>query len=114
MSETDVAHLVVEYEQLSIAWEGERVARKANRIFDKAHAIASRLRASEDGRKAFESLLDHHNRGVRLKAASECLAWGSEAALVTLEALVDPPGPYSLDAEMSLREYRAGRMRFDW
>ncbi len=110
----DVAQMIRDYERLAVAWDVERNAKKANRIFDKLHTLALRLRDSAAGREALESLLRHDNRGVRLKAASDCLAWGSTDALAVLEALIHPRGLHSLDAEMTLREYRAGRMRFDW
>lgn len=114
MNDLDVATLASEYEQLALDWDSERVARRANRIFDKLHKVALQLRQSDDGRRAIESLLTHENRGVRLAAASDSLAWGSTLAVVALEALVSPRGPHSFDAEMTLSEYRAGRMRFDW
>lgn len=110
----DVQQAVDEYKKLALAWGSERNSKKANRIFDKLHALALVLRESPDGRQGLESLLDHENRGVRLKAGSDCLAWGSAEAVAALEALVQPRGFHSLDAEMTLREYRAGRMRFDW
>lgn len=107
----EVIESIANYEDLAVAWDHELVARKANRIFDRLHALALGLRESEDGRRALESLLTHDNRGVRLKAAADCLAWDSAQAVGTLESLVNPRGPHSLDAEMTLREYRAGRMR---
>ena len=111
---SDEGHLISEFEELALMWDAERNARKANRIFDKLHKLTLALRASETGRALLESLLSHSNRGVRLNAASARLAWGSASAKGVLEDLVDPRGFHSLDAEMTLREYRAGRMRFDW
>jgi uncharacterized protein DUF2019 len=106
--------LIREYEELALAWDAERNAGTANRIFDKLHKLDLALRTSEGGRAAVESLLAHSNRGVRLKAASACLAWDSASAIGVLEDLADPRGLHSLEAEMTLGEYRAGRMRFDW
>lgn len=102
------------YEELAIAWDLEKNARKANGIYDRIHAIALQLRSSEEGRHGLENLLSHPNRGVRLKAAGDCLAWDSEAAIKALEGLIAPRGTHSLSAEMTIREYQAGRMRFDW
>ncbi|MBP6997263.1 MAG: DUF2019 domain-containing protein [Phycicoccus sp.] len=109
-----VQQILSEYERLALAWDSERNSKKANRIFDKLHSLALILRESAEGRRGLESLLGHDNRGVRLKAGSDCLAWGSAKAISALEGLVQPRGFHSLDAEMTLREYRAGRMRFDW
>jgi hypothetical protein len=110
----DVESLIERYEALAIAWDAETVARKANKIFDQLHAIALQLRPVNEGRKALEGLLVHSNRGVRLKAAGDCLAWDSAAAAKALEELVEPRGRHSLSAEMTLQEFRAGNMRFDW
>lgn len=109
-----VPALIERYEALAIAWDAETVAKKANKIFDQLHAIALQLRPDAEGRQRLEGLLDHPNRGVRLKAAGDCLAWGSPAAVSALEELVAPRGRHSLSAEMTLQEFRAGRMRFDW
>lgn len=103
-----------EYEELAVVWDSETNAGKANRIFDRIHSIALQLRSVEEGRQGLENLLGHPNRGVRLKAAADCLAWNSKAAVTALEDLVAPRGTHSLTAETTLREYRAGRMRFDW
>lgn len=111
---SDDGSLIREYEELALLWDAERNARKSNRIFVKLHKLDLALRTSETGRASVESLLSHSNRGVRLKAASACLAWDSAPAVAVLEDLVDPRGFRSLEAEMTLREYRAGRMRFDW
>ena len=87
-----VQQILSEYERLALAWDSERNSKKANRIFDKLHSLALILRESAEGRRGLESLLGHD----------------------ALEGLVQPRGFHSLDAEMTLREYRAGRMRFDW
>jgi hypothetical protein len=86
----------------------------ANRLSDRAHTVALRLRTTNDGRSAMESLLTHENRAIRMSAAAESLGWGPEKAIPVLEALVVPRGTQSLDAEYTLREYRAGKLRFDW
>jgi hypothetical protein len=111
---TETGELLSTYEELAIAWDSEVNARRANRIFDRIHAIALELRSLEEGRHGLESLLSHRNRGVRLSAAGDCLAWGSEAAIEALEGLIIPRGTHSLSAEMTIRDYQAGRMRFDW
>jgi hypothetical protein len=101
---SDEGPLIREYEELALLWDGERNSRKANRIFDKLHKLDQALRTSEGGRSSVESLLSHGNRGVRLKAASACLAWDSASAIAGLEDLVDPRGFHSLEAEMTLRD----------
>jgi hypothetical protein len=86
----------------------------ANKLFDALHLVAVRLRETEEGRLGLETLLEHENRGVRLSAAAEALAWDSESAIATLEGLTSPRGRHSLSAGVTLSEYRAGRLRFDW
>lgn len=113
-SPEEVRALLGAYEDLAIAWDGDRQAKKANLILDRLHVIALQLRPLENGRRGLEALLLHETRGVRLMAAGDCLAWGSEAAISALEKWVSPRGTHSLSAETTLREYRAGRMRFDW
>ncbi|WP_045732381.1 DUF2019 domain-containing protein [Pseudarthrobacter chlorophenolicus] len=110
----DPASLLSEYEELAVAWNSETNSGKANKIFDRIHALALQLRSGEEGKQGLERLLCHPVRGVRLKAAADCLAWNSSAAVTALEDLLTPRGTHSLSAEMTLREYRAGRMRFDW
>lgn len=110
-----VVNLVSSYEKLSLEWDAAQSdAKKANKLFDAIHLIALRLRETEAGRQGLESLLQHENRGVRMKVAGEALAWGSEPAIATLEELSSPRGRHTLSAETTLREYRAGRLRFDW
>lgn len=106
--------LIGRYEELAIAWGDERAARRANKLFDQLHGIAGKLRDTDSGRRAVESLCTHQNRAVRLMAASNSLAWDCTEGERTLEALVTSGGRYSFEAEMTLRELRAGRLTFDW
>ena len=110
----DFGPLIERYETLAVVWDAETNFPKANKIFDQLHAIALLLRPQAEGRHGLEKLLAHPNRGVRLKAAGECLAWDSNEAVAALENLVVPRGRHSLSAETTLIEFRAGRMRFDW
>jgi uncharacterized protein DUF2019 len=110
-----VEDLVRSYEALSLEWDAaQNNAKKANKLFDAKRSIASKLRGTKEGRQGLETLLQHENRGVRMSAAGAALAWDSEPAIATLEELSSPRGRHTLDAETTLREYRAGRMRFDW
>jgi hypothetical protein len=113
-SAADTDALLKRYEELAVAWDNEASARKGNKIFDQLHALALLLRPISEGRAGLEALLVHPNRGVRLKAAGDCLAWDSAAAIAALEALVVPRGSHSFTAEITLQEFRAGRLRFDW
>lgn len=109
-----VPDLLLRYEAFAVAWDAEPSARKANRLFDRMHALSLVLRGTEEGRAGLEAMLGHPNRGVQLSASAVCLAWGSPAAVATLEALSAPRGRHSLIAETTLSEYRQGNLRFDW
>lgn len=114
-SSRDASEDLDDYERLATEWDqAQGDAKKANRIFDQLHALARKMRESAEGRDALESLLNHPLRGVRMKVAGECLAWAPERAMAVLEALRDPRGTHSLSADYTLREYRAGNLRFDW
>jgi|GEM_PF-3010383 len=96
--------LAAEYAALVLAREKALdTPRKANRLFDRAHAIAVRLRATEEGRAALVSLLLHEHRGVRLGVAAECAPFAPDQARVILRELIDPRGRHSFDAEMTLK-----------
>lgn len=111
----DVEALAVEFVALRIARdEAFNTPTRANRFFDKAHAIAKRLRQTEAGRQALSELLAHENRGVRLAAAAECTPFAPERATRVLRELIEPRGQHSFDAEMTLRELEAGRLNMDW
>jgi hypothetical protein len=111
----DVAALVAEYADLRVAQDAAfDTPRKANRLFDRAHVIAKRLRTTEEGRAALMSLMLHDDRGVRLGAAAECTPFAPDQSRVILRELIDPRGRHSLDAEMTLKELDAGRLKMDW
>jgi hypothetical protein len=110
-----VVDLAAEYVTLRVARDAALdTPRKANRLFDRAHAIAVRMRTTEQGRAALVSLLLHENRGVRLGAAAECTPFAPDQSRVILRELIDPRGRHSLDAEMTLKELDAGKLNMDW
>lgn len=103
------------YVQLALEWDAAlSVARKANKFFDQMHNLATEMKRTRDGRLALECLLTHESRAVRLKAAAVSLEWAPQLARPVLQELTSPRGTHSLSAETTLREYDAGRLRFDW
>lgn len=115
MGVDDVGGLAADYAALRIARDvAFNTPKKANQFFDQAHAIAVRLRASEEGRSALLALLNHEDRGVRLGAAAECAPFAPETSRAILRELINPRGRHSLDAEMTLKELDAGRLNMDW
>lgn len=104
-----------QYERLALDWDAALpVAKKANKLFDRMHALSTEMKRTPEGRRALEGLLTHESRAVRLKTAAACLEWAPGLARPVLLDLVSPRGTHSLSAEMTLREYDAGRLKFDW
>ena len=89
-------------------------AETANRIFDRLHAVAKELRRTPAGRAGLESLTSHELAGVRLLAATECLAWSAEVAVPVLEQVERSGGLHAVSAKYTLRSYRAGTLNLDW
>lgn len=112
---SDVAASLAKYEALSIAWdEASGTPTKANRLFVRAHRIAVHLRESPAGREALRSLLGHESLAVRLCAAAECLPFSPEPATSVLRELASTTGLHAVSAEMTLKEFEAGRLNMDW
>lgn len=107
--------LLERYERLALAWDdAQSNAKRANKLFVEIHRIAVILRQSDEGRAGIETLLRHSNRGVRVKSAGDALEWDSTEAVRALDNLASSSGSHSFTASVTLREYRAGRLRFDW
>ena len=103
------------FEQLALAWdEAQGDAKRANPFSDQMWALAHIMRETEEGRRGIESLLSHPNRGVRIWAGGQCLAWAPEKAIPVLEELRDNRGFHSLDAEYTIIEYRKGKLFQGW
>jgi hypothetical protein len=110
------------YERTAREWSVESVegtdvkSRKANRLFDENRVYLWRLREDERGRALIETLLADADPGVRLKAAAHTLEWNPEAARPVLEAVgsLVRPWQHAHAAKMTVREFDAGRLRFDY
>lgn len=89
--------------------------RKANAQFRRIDAAWKELRTrGREGPDALSSLLDDANLHVRGWAASHALESAPQAAESVLEQIASgPPGIARFNAEMTLREWRAGNLKFD-
>lgn len=117
MNEDDpvVAADVAEYERLALEWAAASgVPRVANRLMDRHNAIFKRLRETAEGRRGVEALMVHASPDVRRLAASHALSWGCPAAEGVLRDLEKGKGDAAFHAMMVLRQYRAGRLKYDW
>ena len=86
---------------------------KANAAFDTMMAALAKLRSQVDRGEAIPAeLLDHPDGWVRVSAATHLLPLRAEPACTTLEGLASGPcGELPFEAEMVLREWRAGRLK---
>lgn len=116
MTDVDEEALLVQFAESAAAWDSlvGSDATSANRIFDRLHALAKALRATAAGRVGLLELTRHESQGVRLLAATECLAWSPEVAVPALEAIEGSAGLHAVSAKYTLKSYRAGTLDLDW
>lgn len=104
--------LVKWFEEAAIVHRELRSAKRANGAFDEAVAIAKELnRRGNGGLELFLSLLQSPNAAVRMSAAGLLLPTIPEQAEPVLEALTEQPRSLGISAKMTLREWRAGRLK---
>lgn len=86
--------------------------RVANRQFELLVSLAREFRArGRQGQQVFEELLGDPENAVRAWAASHALPFATKAAEAVLAQIAaGPPSPIRLSAEMTLREWKAGRL----
>lgn len=95
----------------------ERDSKKGNKAFDRMMQAARRIRANEDdgGESFFSSLLENEAPHVVISAAFNLIPLNGELARKALLALANgPPGEVRFNAEMTLKEWDAGRLDPDW
>lgn len=87
--------------------------RVANRSVDSLIALVRELRArGRSGEQVLEELLTDEELSVRAWAAAHSLPFATAAAERVLESIASgPPSPVRLDAEVTLSEWRAGRLQ---
>jgi hypothetical protein len=86
-----------------------RAANRAAKRLEACHAeLVCRGRSAQEG---LLRMLDDQSAHVRLWAATHCLAFRADLAVTVLEALLASGGHVGLGAEMTLGEWRAGRLR---
>jgi HEAT repeat protein len=109
-----IKEVVEQYRQGAIGTGDISDPKKANKSARQMIAAYRILRETEEGRQAIASLLQDDEPSVRCYAAAQCLQWKPDVAHRVLEALRDSQGPFSFDAEMTLKEYEKGRLTFDY
>lgn len=116
MTDVNADVLLSEFANSALAWNSlvGSDATRANRIFDRLHVVAKELRKTAAGRSGLLALARHEITGVRLLAATECLAWSPEVAVAALEAIEASVGLHSVSAKYTLKSFRAGTLDLDW
>ncbi len=90
--------------------QNARDFRAGNKFADITFIEGKLLRTSTEGQMALQSLLTHHDATVRGIAAKDCLFFAPTLAIPVLEELAKMPGLRGFAAEMTLKEWRAGRL----
>ena len=91
--------------------------KKGNKAFDRLMRAAKQIRLmhQDGGEEFFTSLLTHDMPHVVNAAAFNLIPLNPKLARKTYEKLAKgPPGEVSFDAEMTLEEWKAGRLGPDW
>lgn len=89
--------------------------RRWNRLVDRLQLLQLRLRSTSEGRRAITAMVSEDNTTVRLWSSTFGLFWDPSVARAELERLAaEPSGLPSFEAEMTLREFDAGRLDTVW
>jgi hypothetical protein len=113
-----------EHRETLVRWgqESERLDERSavgrsNELFEESHAQFKVLRESDEGRAGIAALMHDPNPYVASTAAAHSLLWTPDAAIAVLEAMEgskDVPWQVQISAKYTLKEWRAGRLSFDW
>jgi hypothetical protein len=115
LDKESVTRILAEYRQAAVVTDDLADTEKQNQAAHRIHACYKALRETEEGRAGIIALMSDPSPHVRAWAAAHSLQWMPDAAQEVLEALRDENVfPYSFDAEMTLEEYRKGRLSFDY
>jgi hypothetical protein len=114
-----VPELIAAYRDALVAMDGIRLepdtgARRWNRHVHQVQRAQLELRKTHEGRAAITALIDDPVPTVAHWAASHALFWSEVEAQHRLETERRAGGIGSFEAEMTLREFDAGRLRPDW
>jgi hypothetical protein len=115
----DVADLAGQFRAILLAMHECRGSedgspRRWNRLVSEMQSIHLRLRDTEEGRRAITALVKDECLTVRQWAATNALAWSPKIARAELERQARADGLGSFEAQMTLREFDAGRLDTAW
>jgi hypothetical protein len=119
-----IPDLLAEHRETLVRWGAERerfgepnVARRATEVSREAHAQFKVLRESDEGRAGIAALMHDPNPYVASVAAAHSLLWTPDSATAALEGMErseDVPWQVRANAKQMLKDWRAGRLSFDW
>ncbi|MGH9204325.1 MAG: hypothetical protein ACRD2A_24115, partial [Vicinamibacterales bacterium] len=89
-------------------------ARRWNRLVDKMQSAHLQLRETSQGRDGITSLIGDECLTVRQWSATNALAWAPLQARAELAREVEEGGPVAFEAQLTLREFDAGRLDTAW
>ena len=111
--EEDYLAAAVAFQQARDRYDHKASNKVHGRIYDAARKI--RLHSADGGEAFFASLLNHTMPHVSLCAAFNVIPFNPKLARKTLKRLAkDAEGEASFNAEMTLKEWKAGRLDPDW
>ncbi|PUA80505.1 hypothetical protein [Nocardioides currus] len=85
-----------------------------NRRVDRMQQAHLALRQTAEGRAVIAEFIDDPVPTVALWAATHALFWDEPRARARLASFVDDPDQHAFEAELTLREFDAGRLKTDW
>jgi hypothetical protein len=117
--EDTIDQLVARYRATLVEMDSQKVEsggkpRTWNRLVDRMQAVHLELRATQRGRDAITKMISDENPTVRSWSAVNALAWAPAEARAELEREAAAGGVLGFGAEISLREFDAGRLNTAW
>src|SRR5262245_54364297 len=111
--EEDYLAAAVAFQQARDKYDHKTSNKVHGKLYDAARKI--RLRSADGGETFFVSLLNHSMPYVSLCAAFNLIPFNPKLARATYERLAkDAEGEVGFAAEMTLKEWKAGRLDPDW
>ena len=103
---------LVEEFRLAAIQKGQEGGPLDGELFDRLRLSYRQLRSqATEGIRAFRSMLRDPSPSVRVWVAAQLLAEGNVEALEVLEALAKQEGLLGFNAQMTIREHEAGRLK---
>lgn len=118
-SQEAVEDLAAEYRAILVKMHAQRIEnggepRAWNRLVNRMQAVHLKLRTTQAGRDAITSFISDENPTVRSWSAVNALGWAEGVARAELEREAHAGELMGFGAEITLREFDAGRLNTTW